>query len=224
MEKISEDTIVKTAHLMGVTQAMLNRGYSQEGVKLAYVESGLFPEDVAAYFVKAAAETDFTKEAFLGNIAAIGMRVAPWLLRGAKSIGRWAGGAKGQLMQGGALSQAAGKVVGGVGAGAGKAVKGLGRQAYKLTTATRQAGRAWEDAQGMGAKAKLLGSGAVNFGKGLAFAGGKGVGGGLGRTALYGSMGANAVGMMRGGGQQAPQMQQMQQMQQMYPQQRMYGG
>jgi len=238
MEKVSEDVIVKTAHLIGVTQAMLDKGYTKDGVKLAYVQSGVFPEDIADYFVKAAAETNLTKEAIapavVAGIAAIGSKVGPWLLRGAKAIGRWAGKSKGTLMNKGTqmeglkgkATQLAGKAVGGAGAGAGKVVKGLGKKTVQGTTAVRQAGQAWQGAQGAGAKAKLLGSGAVNAGKGLVFGSGKGVGGGIGRAGFYGSMGAGALTMARGrGGTQAsPQMQRMQQMQQMYPQQRMYGG
>jgi hypothetical protein len=221
MEKVSEDVIVKTAHLMGVTQAMLDKGYTHEGVKLAYVQSGLFPEDVAAYFVKAAAETDLTKEAIapaiIAGIASVGSKVAPWLLRGAKAIGRFAGKTKGSLMQGGKASQMAGKAVGGMGAGAGKVVKGLGKKTYQATGAIRQAGQAYQKAP-----VKAVAGGAANFGKGLVFGGGKGVGGGLGRGAMYGSMGAGALATAKGLSNRGQQQAQAQQ--QMYPQQRMYGG
>jgi len=224
MEKVSEDVIVKTAHLIGVTQAMLDKGYTQDGVKLAYVQSGVFPEDIADYFVKAAEETDLTKiaiaPAVIAGIAAVGAKVAPWLARGAKAIGRFAGKTKGKLMQGGNASQMAGGAVGLAGKGAGKVVKGLHKATLKGTAGLRQTGRAWEGAQGVGGKAKLLGSGAYNAGKGALFFGGKGMGGAIGRGAAYTGLGAGAIGMMRRGGQQAPQqMQQQMQQQQMYPQQ-----
>jgi len=222
MEKVSEDIIVKTAHLMGVAQAMFDRGYSQEGVKLAFVQADLFPEDVAGVFVKAASETDLTKEAIapaiIAGIASVGAKVAPWLARGAKAIGRFAGKTKGKLMRGGNFSQMAGGAVGAAGQGAGKVMKGMHKATLKGTAGLRQAGRSWEGAQGIGGKAKLLGSGAYNAGKGALFFGGKGTGGAIGRGVGYAGMGAGALGMMRGGAQPA------QQMQQMYPQQRMYGG
>ena len=227
MEKISEDMMLKTAHLVGVTKSLARHGYTADGIKLAYVQSGLFPAEVADFFVKEALEIDMTKEGvapLLAGVAAIGSRVAPWLLRGAKSIGQAAGKMKGSLMQQGAqmgglkgkATQLAGQAVGGLGAGAGKAAKGLGKATYQMTANARQAGQAWQGAKGIGAKAGVLGSGVKNFGAGAVLGGGKGLGGKLGRGAMYGSL-ATGVAGMGGGGGQVPQYPRQQMM--MYPQQ-----
>lgn len=219
MEKVSEDIILKTAHLMGVTKAMIDNGYSEEGVKLAFVQSGLFPEKVAEYFVKEAANPELTKESnWVSGAIALGSKVAPWLLRSAKSIGGWSAKNSGKLMQGGKASQLAGKAVQGAGAGAGKVMKGLGKKTYQATGAVRQAGQAMQKAP-----VKTMAGGVKSFGAGAMFGSGKGVGGGLGRATMYGGMAMNMGGLL-GGGSQAGQQQAAQQMMQRYPQQRMYGG
>jgi hypothetical protein len=187
---MQEEYLLKTAHLLGVTRAMLEQGYTFAGVKQAYVNSGMFPEFIADDLVKSAAELDLTKEAALPAIAAIGAKVAPWLLRGAKAIGQFAGRMGGKLIgKGGTVAPAVGRGVIGAGKAVGQGLKGL---------ATNPGATMW--------------SGTKNFGKGLFF-GGQGVGGAAGKAVAIGGMasgllgGGRAVANHYGGQQQMPMQQ-----------------
>jgi len=176
---------IKTAHLLGVTRAMLEHGYTPAGIKQAYVRSGMFPEDVANDLVKSAAELDMTKEAAIPAIAAIGAKAAPWLLRGAKAIGGLAGRAGGKLVgRGGTVAPWMGRQVIGGGKAMGQAMKGM---------ATAPGATMW--------------GGAKNFGKGmLYFGGGPTVGGRMGQAAAAGGIYSGVKGLM--GRRQQPPMQQ----------------
>lgn len=211
MKQFETDNLVKIAHLLGTTRALFDAGYSREGVKLAFTQADILPEDIIEDFTKTAEELtindDMTKEAWWGAVARIGSKVLPKLLSAGKSLatkGRRIGSAtaktKGKLMQGGALSRAAGKAVGVGGGAAGKVTKGLGKKTLQATQGLRQAGRGMRTAPW-----KTLGGGMFNYGKGALIGGGKGVGGALGKGTLYGGLATTSASMLGSGNRQISQ-------------------
>lgn len=213
MTYVSEEVLTKTAHLVGVTQAMLAKGYSPNGVKLAFVRAGLFPEPVADFFVKEAAEIEFTKEAALPALAA----VVPWALKGiaglAGKVAPWLAG-KATSLGAGAAARGAGTMGARVMGLGEKAVGGLGKWVENAGNTFNQAATNFTAGPG-----KALWGGAKNYAKGMFLGRGEGLGGGLGRATMYGGLASGGIrmakGLMGGGQQQPPQMMQ----QQMYPQQ-----
>jgi len=213
MAMLDTKDLIKIAQLLGTTRALLDAGYSEKNVKLAFMQTDIFSEYVAETFTKEASgissEDLMVKEALWGAVANIGSKILPWLTRtgsklvgSAKTIGSATGKAQRRLMQGGKIPRLAGKVVGGAGHIAGKTTKGLGKKTFQATQALRQAGRGMQTAP-----FKTLGKGMLNFGKGAVIGGGKGIGGTLGKGTLYGGLAYTGASMLGGssGGRQIPQ-------------------
>jgi len=174
--------LIKTAHLLGVTRAMLEQGYTFAGVKQAYVKSGMFPEHVAEDLVKSAAELDMNKEAVWGAVAGLAAKAAPWLLRGAKAVGQFAGSAGGKLIgRGGTVAPAIGRGITNAGGAVAKGMTGM---------ATAPGATAW--------------GGLKNYGKGALYFGGQGVGGALGKATAGAGIAAGAGKLIFGNRQQPP--------------------
>jgi hypothetical protein len=215
------EALIKEARLTGVTRALLESGYTPGEIKLAFLVSDIHPATQLDAHLKEAASLDLDKLAIWGAVAGMATRgagllakAAPKLMQGAKTVGQASGRLQGSLAQGGRMSQLAGRAVGTGGRMAGKAMKGLGKQTYQAVGGLRQGAQALQAAPG-----KALGSGALNAAKGFTGLGtSKGVGGAVGRTGMYGSIGS---GMLTAGSaianNNAPQ-------QMVSPQMRMYGG
>ena len=142
----------KQSFYAGKAHALYNLGFTEERIKVAFVQEGLSKE----------AADELIKEAFWGRLAGMAVKGLGALGRGAgtaaKAAGKWGG-------QGIAKGTRMGNLQGKVGIQAGRAAKGLQKGFQGMQTAPL----------------KTLGGGVKNFGSGVLMGGGKGVGGAMGK-------------------------------------------
>jgi len=140
----------KRAFYLGKAHALQGLGFTEERIKVAFIQEGLSKE----------AADELVKEAILGRLAGLVGKGVAALGRGAGAAGKWAGKglAKGTRM---------GNLQGKVGIQAGKAAKGLQKGLQGMQTAPLQT---------MGGGVKNFGSGLLmGGGKGVGGTLGKGM-------------------------------------------------
>jgi len=177
MQKLSAD---QEAHLLGRAQAFRSLGFSEEQVKVAFVQDGISPEEAES----------LVKEAWAGAVAGLIGRGGSLLARLGSRVA-----ARGASKMMSPAAQGIGGRIGRFNASAMQRMGGLGQRAGRGLVGSARAFKA--------NPMKALGGGALQAGQGMLFGGGKGLGGAIGK----GIFGASTASMLMPGGQspQIPQ-------------------